>query len=174
MSLVTIHYQFAATGDYIFPIIIILAAIFQAFSQNKKKAEIVKANRQKTMGEVWQDEEYQDDSPPQKPRSSSPFGSFFEQIETMLDPDLSKETQSGDDSHSPQREVVKPAVSSNVMHSNITEDELNKEMQKDHSSLNKNQPVKEKNTVKIRRSIRAGFDMKKAVIYSEILNRKYS
>jgi len=168
------HIQYAAIGDYIFLIIIVLASIIQAISQNKKKAEIARAGQQKAKGQAWQEEDYQEDKPQEQPQEDSPFGSFFDEIEKVFIPELPGEEQSNNQNNFPEKETVNQQSVNPALHSNITEEELNKEMQKDHSALAKSQQVKEERPVIKKRFIRAGFDLKKAVIYSEILNRKYS
>ena len=171
MSVVTLQYQSAAIGDYIFLIIVVLASIIQAISKNRKKAELEKADRDDAGNEAWQDEDNQDRPRREPPKNESPFGSFFDEVEKMIIPEMPKEEPSMDKGYFPE---TKMKSANATLHSNITEEELNKELEKDNSSLNKKQPVVEKNPVKIKRSLREGFSLKKAVIYSEILNRKYS
>ena len=77
MLLDSIHYLNAAIGDYIFLIIIILASIIQAISQNRKKAEIAKAAQQKTREKAWQDEETKEDKRQEVTQEESPLVSLL-------------------------------------------------------------------------------------------------
>jgi len=174
MYLVSILYQNAAIGDYIFLVIIILASIIQAISQNRKKAEIAKTNQQRSEEEAWQNEENQDDRSDEQQQEESPFGSLFDEIEKVFTPQLPGDEQSKSQDNLSQKSIGNRQSSDTTLHSNITEEELNKELQKEHSALDKTQQVREIMPVRKRRFVRAGFDLKKAVIYSEILNRKYS
>jgi hypothetical protein len=56
----------------------------------------------------------------------------------------------------------------------LTEEELKRELQKNYSIIGKSHPVKEEELVVRKRIITTGFSLKRAVIYSGILNRKYS
>ena len=174
MYLDSIHYQSAAIGDYIFLIIIVLASIIQAISQNRKKAEILKAEQQKTRGKARQEEEYEDENPHEQRQEESPFGSFFDEIEKVFIPELPGEEQSGSQNNLPEKETGNQQPVNTTLHSNITEEELNLELQKDYSALDKTQQEKEVKPIVRKRFLTAGFDLKRAVIYSEILNRKYS
>ena len=174
MCLDSIQYHYAAAGDYIFLIIIVLASIIQAYTQNKKKAEMKRAVLPDDIYNDEQAEGDQNDLPRKLPRNDSPFGSFLDQMEKMLVPDISEREQSRDDNDIPEKKAVNRVGGSITRPSNITEDELNKEMQKNYSALDSYQPLKDSNPVKPKRRFREGFNMKKAVIYSEILNRKYS
>jgi hypothetical protein len=174
MPLDSIHYLNAAIGDYIFLIIIILASIIQAISQNRKKTEMAKAIQQKTRTDAWQDEEIQQDAHQEATQEESPLGSFFDEIEKVFIPEMPGNEQSRSQNSTPDQEIVNQQADRPALHSNITEGELQKELQKDYSAIDKNQVPKEVKPVIGRRILAAGFDLKKAIIYSEILNRKYS
>jgi len=174
MCLDFIQYHYAAVGDYIFLIIIVLASIIQAYNQNRKKAEMKRAVLPEEIVNDEQAEGEQDDSPRKLPRNDSPFGSFLDQMEKMLVPDISEREQSGDENDIPEKKAVNRFGGSITRPSNITEDELNMEMQKNYTAFDTYKPSKELNPVKSKRRFREGFNMKKAVIYAEILNRKYS
>jgi hypothetical protein len=174
MLLDSIHYLNAAIGDYIFLIVIILASIIQAISQNRKKAEIAKAEQQKTREKAWQDEEIQEDKHQEMTQEESPLGSFFDEMEKVFIPELPDNEQSGGGNGVPDQEIVNQQADNPALNSNITEAELQKELHKDYSVIDKIQQSKEANPVVRKRILAAGFDLKKAIIYSEILNRKYS
>lgn len=169
MYLDSIYYQFAGIGDYIFLIIIVIVVIIQAISQSRKKEELAKAEQQKTRKAAWDDEETLMEEAREEPRDNSPFGSFFDEIEKVFVPELPHEEQSMNQDDEGHKQLEPPVLSSI-----ISEEELNGELQKDHSALNKNQPVKEEKPVARKGILVTGFSLKKAVIYSEILNRKYT
>jgi FtsZ-interacting cell division protein ZipA len=152
-----------AFGDYIFLIIIVVASIIQAIVQKNKKEEIQKAERRKQI-----DRELAEDEPAEEyPMEQEEGGSIFDRMEKMLMPE-------------PYVEEVKPKVQKTVA-SKKEEDALKYDIQNYKMFEGENaEPPKiepEKKSVQtgkiIKTRLSRTFDLKKAVIYSEVLNRKY-
>jgi len=177
MELSFYQFQQGAVGDYIFLILIVLASIAQAFSQKKKKDE-EKANRQRRLDRELEetDEEYER----QYEEKNQPDGSFFDQVEKMLNPDLPEyepepvkksvilEKKSDIEEKKDKLKQMQTSLSSY-----ITDEEHNAEIQKEYPGKPPIQQPNEIKSVKVRTGIRKGFNLKEAVIYSEVLNRKF-
>ena len=177
MDLIFIQYQYSAIGDYIFLILIVLASIAQAFSQKKKKDE-AKAQRQRSLNREL--DETDDEYERQEDSYDQPAGSFLDQMEKMFNPDLPEDefkpveknviTEKKSDIQEKKEQLAKMQKS---LSSYISEEEHKAEIEKEHPGKPLVQQTKEIKPIKIRQRIREGFDLKKAVIYSEVLNRKY-
>ena len=177
MELSFYQYQQGAVGDYIFLILIVLASIAQAFSQRKKKVEEQAQRHRRLEKELEEtDEAYER----QYEEKEQPAGSFFDQMEKMFDPDLPEDEpepvrksiiiEKKSDIESKKEELKKMQTS---LSSYITDEEHNAEIQKEYPGKSPMLPTKEIESLEVRKRIREGFNLKKAVIYSEVLNRKY-
>ncbi len=168
MNLDSIYYQNAGIGDFLFIILIFLAVIIQLISQSRKKSELAKAIREKESREEVEDD-YWDNEPSGQSQDNSPSGSFFDGLEKVFVPEMPHESPTMnydiEENKQPEPDIHNPVTS---------EVELNWELQKDHSALNMNQTVKVEKPILRKRNYKKEFCLKRAVIYSEILNRKYN
>lgn len=163
MDLNFIQLKMNAFGDYIFLIIIVVASIIQAIVQKNKKEEIQKAERRKQI-----DRELEEGEPVEGyPMEQEEGGSIFDRMEKMLLPE-------------PYVEEIKPKIHKTVASKKEEEagkyDIQNYKMfEGENAGPPKTEP--EKKSVQRGKMIKPGlsrtFDLKKAVIYSEVLNRKY-
>lgn len=152
-----------AFGDYIFLIVIVVASIVQAFVQKNKKEEAQKAERRRQIDRELEGE----DSSEAYPMETEEGGSIFDRMEKMLMPELPPEE-------------VKPIVQQTVA-SKKKEDSLKYDIQNYKMYEGENaEPPKIKSEINPAQSkkeapkrLSRAFDLKKAVIYSEVLNRKY-
>lgn len=158
-----IQLTMSAFGDYIFLIIIVVASIIQAIVQKNKKEEIQKAERRKQI-----DRELEEDEPVEGyPMEQEEGGSLFDRMEKMLLPE-------------PYVEEVKPEVQKTIA-SKKEEDALKYDIQNYKMFVGEN--VESPKTEPEKKIVQPGkivkprlsrtFNLKKAVIYSEVLNRKY-
>ena len=164
----SIYFQNAGIGDFLFLILIFLAVIIQAISQSRKKSELAKTIQEKERSKAGEDN-YWDDESDEQPQENSHSGSFFDELEKVFVHEMPQESLSMSYDNE-ENEQSEPEVHSPI----ISEEELNQELQKNHSALNINQTVKEEKPILRKRNFKKGFCLKKAVIYSEILNRKYN
>ena len=173
MSINSILIQSAAIGDYLFMILIVAASIIQAISQNKKK---------KALSEITQEKEGQiDSSTPEvigsKPETmkgyESPGDSIFDSIQKMLIPSFEEEKHVWGDDY-PEAGEDEKIIKAPVDLSKNTEEELMHDIEERHVELITAKPVNEIQAIRYKSKIRDGFSLRKAVVYSEILNRKYT
>lgn len=155
--------KMSAIGDYIFLIIIVVASIVQAIMQKNKKEEAQKAERRKQVDRELNDEEPLEEYPMEHEEG----GSIFDRMEKMLMPEL-------------PLEEVKPKVQKTIA-SKKEEDAAKYDIQNykmfegENAEPPKIEPDKKSVQPKkiIKPRLQHTFDLKKAVIYSEVLNRKY-
>lgn len=157
----------AGFGDYIFIILIILATIAQAVAQQRKK-ERLKQLEQNEGPDEWQQKprpnRQREVYNPMDEKHEEPSGTFFDRMEEIFDPI--------------QYSPSEPEPS-------YYEEELEKEQEKVEEILKKNEATPmpgdvttqsvyhRKKKTSLKKNIRHDFDARKAVIYSEILKRKY-
>ncbi len=163
MDLNFIQYEMNAFGDYIFLIIIVVASIVQAIVQKNKKEEAAKAERRKSVERELQEEDY----PEEFPRQEESGGTFFEQMERMLMPELPTEEKQPELQPEVPKKKEEIVRESSIQNYKMFEGEVH-EFQKNLSGT-KSQQTKEPIKPRVSRM----FNLKKAVIYSEVLNRKY-
>jgi len=158
-----IQIKMSAFGDYIFLIIIVIASIVQAIVQKNKKEEAEKAERRKSVEKELEDNE----EPEEYSSGEGTGGSIFENMEKMVIPELLNEEKQ------PQvKEIVDSKNWENIEESINQKYKMfkgeNKEIPKIQPETKSPQPKG-----KINLKIFGNFNLKKAVIYSEVLNRKY-
>jgi hypothetical protein len=171
VNLVIFHQ--AAIGDYIFLIMIVLASVIQAISQNKKK----KALREPVQTGRVQTSNPQDDVLQKKAETGTgndkPFDTIFDSIGRVLVPDFE------DESHTWGDDYPVTATERKNQYEVVDYSDIAKALSADYVASEHMEPVIPKpvtlNPVSSYRPLfRDGFNLKKAVIYSEILNKKYS
>jgi hypothetical protein len=166
-------FQTAEIGDYIFLVLVIVASIVQSITQNKKKKGMQDmANRE---GQVSQrsDNEYDQKGIESIPKSIVPEETVWDTFEKMVVTGLEDEGhiwgEDYTDTVGKDHELEKKANLAQA----ISEEQINQVIARNKPLTevpNVNEPVISKG----RHWARGGFNLRKAVVYSEILNRKYS
>lgn len=162
--------QTAGLGDYVFLILIILASIFQSINQNKKKREMAE------MGKKQADEDSSDEE--SFPREFIPK---LEEVEIPAAPSQKFEgevvlTEKGnhpyqwDDDYSEEEPMPIPPVLNKFQ---IKSASMIPDPGQSFSSQVPASPVAV-NVPRRSKLRQGGFTLRKAVVYSEILNQKYS
>ena len=174
MNLNSIIFQYAAIGDYLFLILIVVASIIQTISQNKKKKALQEVAQKKKEQNNSQTTDVMERRPETMTGYDTPIDNIFDSIEKMLVPELEDGKHIwGDDYRETETENknAKEVVGS----SNNKEEKLNQNIEGKHTELIPHKSVTGGiPTVSYKSSIREGFSLRKAVVYSEILNRKYT
>lgn len=131
--------------DYIFLIIAIILSVLGAVNNKKKKARA---------------QQNMDDQEPKRETRPSVFEQLFE--DSFFDEEIKEKpvTKQNVTPQSPKK------VQTTGYRANYSAPRTKTEMKKKQSDFKKSSKT-------IRKSIRSDFSLKKAVIYSEILNRKY-
>lgn len=172
MSVNSVIFLYASIGDYLFLIMIVVASIIQAISQNKKK----KAMQELAKNEAGKGNNQTDFLPGKRPEiltdSDGPFDNIFDSIDKMIitEPEVKKHIWGDDYPETVKEQNKEVEVDDN---SNMAKERAIRSFAEKQSELIPSQPVKLNLNVRYKTRIREGFSMKKAVIYSEILNRKY-
>jgi hypothetical protein len=173
MSINSILFQSAAIGDYLFLILIVVASIIQSITQNKKK---------KALREITQEKDGQiNSSIPEvlgsKPETmkgyETPTDSIFDSIQKMLNPSFEDEKHVWGDDY-PQTEEEKKNMKEQEDLSKNVKVELVHDIEERPTELIASKPINENQAIRYKSKIRDGFSLRKAVVYSEILNRKYT
>jgi hypothetical protein len=164
--------QTADIGDYIFLILVVAASLIQAFSQNRKKAMMKKDDEMKPRSPHPFDNMEEFDQPA-RPQSSkeSPFGSFFDQLDDILGEEGTPTVVV----NKPKPVVKKepnPAEEMAARYAALHLAENEKMAKEGQHAIDTNILTHEPKPL-LARKIREKINMRQAVIYSEILNRKY-
>jgi len=173
MNINSVLFQTAAMGDYLFLIMIVLASIIQAIIQNNKKKVLQDQEQRKIVQNRGQAPEVMG----YKPERMSGYEPIADNIFDPVDHIFNFEPQDdehnwGDDYLVSEPEEKKPEV---TVESTIgSADKLTREMMEKQSAPPVQKPVKNISATSYKSGIRNGFSLRKAVIYSEILNRKYT
>jgi hypothetical protein len=172
MNINSVLFQTAAFGDYIFLIMIVLASIIQAIAQNKKKKVLMEQDQERMVRSDNQAPEVMGQKPERMSGYDIPADNIFDAVGRMLTPEPEeKEHIWGDD----YLETLTAEKNAKVPVESTTssEEKLIPGITEKSTLLFPPKPVKvPASSYKSR--IREGFSLKKAVIYSEILNRKYT
>lgn len=175
-------FQYASIGDYVFLIMIVVISIIQAIAQNKKKKELMEQERQKPFQRKTDNSDEYDPEAAPMPEYDLPGDSIYDSFENILIPDTAEaEDESkhkwGDDysEPSPKKQVATESKINTI--SQRISGYAEKLLPATDTNVQNGLPAKlhnepPANTRKQR--IREGFNLRKAVIYSEILNRKYT
>jgi hypothetical protein len=164
--------QTAGIGDYIFLILVVAASLIQAFSQNRKKAMMKKEGELKPSSpHPFDDMDEFDQSPRPQPSRESPFGSFFDQLDDILGEEGTRTIVA----QKPKVTVMKEPKPVEELAARYTAMHLaeNEPMVKEGQQAIDTSILKVPTEPSSRRNIREKINMRQAVIYSEILNRKY-
>ena len=169
----SVIFQYASLGDYLFLILVIIASIIQAFTQNRKK----KALQDRTPKPIRTADRPYVEVLEKKPETmkgyESPLDNIFDSIERVLTPEVEEENYEWEDDNS-------EAVTNEKIAKQEEEDMVRlMEQKKPLTTEPFNTVVPQEKDVRIpankyKTGIRANFSLRKAVVYSEILNRKYS
>lgn len=171
------HYIFLKVdaGDYIFILLAVVAAIAQAFNKKKAGAQPVKEVGEKQYP-------YEEDIPDSQPAPTnrSPFDPFldiWEEEPAKKTPNVPVEIKAELKKYvSTASQRAKAETQSFVKSSVITPEEYAEETKADHRALDKKilkESSEEISQHPLIQKYKTGFSLRKAVIYSEILNRKY-
>jgi hypothetical protein len=172
MNVNSILVQYASVGDYLFLIMIVLASIIQSIAQNRKKKALEKLTQDQAQQKPGELADIMETRPEKMTGYERPLDNIFDSIERILVPELANEKYIWSEDYSvKQAEVVTPSepISDFV----TTEGKTISSIAEREAERISAEPLVQKNIVSYKSRIRADFSLKKAVIYSEILNKKY-
>ncbi|PSK85562.1 hypothetical protein [Prolixibacter denitrificans] len=159
----------AGVGDYVFIILIIVVSIVQAINKQRKK-ERMKQMQDNGGNNGWeQPKQQREPYNPMDEKREDPFGTLFDRMEEVFDPVQYPSQEPEPEMEMTNNKVGQPEISNKKVEEIITKSRQAK-MPGDITATSvyhkgKKEPLK--------KSIRRDFDPRKAVIYSEIINRKY-
>ena len=173
MNVNAIIFQYAAIGDYLFLIMIAIASIIQAISQNKKKKELQEPPQKITMQTKASVPEVLETKSETMKGYEAPVHNIFDSIEQFLVPGVEDEKYNWDDDFAAAK-TAEENKEGEFESTHQKEIKLNSEIAAQNSL-----PISQKNVsdipiVRYKSRIRDGFNLRKAIVYSEILNRKYT
>jgi len=173
MNVSAIIFQHAEIGDYLFLILIVIASIIQAISQNKKKKELQEKAQKKNMQIDTSVPEVLETKTETMKGYETPVHDIFASIEQFLVPEVDDQKYNWDDdlAEAKTAEENREEVFESTQHQEI---KLNSEIAAQNSLPISQKTVKDIRAVRYKSGIREGFTLRKAVVYSEILNRKYT
>ena len=172
MVINSIIIQQAAIGDYLFLIMIAVASIIQAISQNKKKKALLKMTQKEDVQTHPSVADVLDKKPETMKGYDSPMDNIFDSIQKILVPEFEGEKHIWGDDY-PEPTAAKKIDSADES-SGSSEAKLMRQIEERHTESKTSKPVTENQTIRYRSRLRDGFSLKKAIVYSEILNRKYT
>jgi hypothetical protein len=158
----------AGFGDYIFLILVIVASIVQAIVQQRKKQRL---KQMEDNGEQYKQEEprrRREVYNPMDEQRNDPFGTLFDRMEDMFDP-VQYPSNEPEPEMEPSYDVGKPEIDQKKVEEILKKAQATK-MPGDITAPSVYHKEKKDS---LKKSIRRDFDPRKAVIYSEIINRKY-
>lgn len=173
MSINSIIFQSAAIGDYLFLIMIVVASIIQSISQNRKKKALQEMTQKKNTQGNTSMPDVLEAEPETMKGYDSPVGNIFESIQKMLIPEFEEEKHVLDDDFPvtvAEKKIIKETDQTPVN----AEEKLMREIDERHKELVTPKPVTDIPAISRKTRMREGFNLRKAVVYSEILNRKYT
>ncbi|NEW82185.1 MAG: hypothetical protein GZ094_07450 [Mariniphaga sp.] len=173
MNVNSIVFQYAAIGDYLFLILIVIASIIQAITQNKKKKELQEAARKKNMQTDTSVPEVLETRSETMKGYEAPVHNIFDSIEQFLVPEVEDEKYDWEDdlAEAKTAEENREEVFESTHQQEL---KLNSEIAAQNTLPISQKPVSDIAAVRYKSRIRDGFTLRKAVVYSEILNRKYT
>lgn len=173
MNINSVLFQTAAIGDYLFLIMIVLASIIQAIIQNNKKKVIQEQEQRKILQNRGQASEVMGYNPERMSGYEPIADNIFDPVDRIFNPEPEDDEHYwGDDYLVTEPEEKKPEVT--VESSIGSADKLTREVMEKQATPAAQKPVKNISAPGYKSGIRNGFSLRKAVIYSEILNRKYT
>ena len=178
MNINSIIFQYAAVGDYLFLIMVVVASVIQMITQNKKKNALQKLVQKKKEQNNGQTTDVMERRPETMTGYDTPVDNIFDSIERILVPELEDGQHVWGDDY-PETEYEKKnandlAVNSNNSDVNNTEEKITRNVEGKQAELIPQKSLTDIPARRYRSGIRDGFSLRKAVVYSEILNRKYT
>ncbi len=172
MEFNSVIFQYAAIGDYIFLIMIVVVSIIQAITQNRKKRALLEQEQGRPVQKNAQTFRDYEKEPETMAGYETPLDNIYDSIERTLTPEIENEEYGWDDDYAEEEQEEKHEKE--VKSTKYQPEKLIPERVEISPSFLT--PASEvKLPVKIRKvGIKEGFSLRKAVVYSEILNRKYS
>ncbi|GET32404.1 hypothetical protein PbJCM13498_12670 [Prolixibacter bellariivorans] len=158
----------AGFGDYIFLILVIVASVVQAIVQQRKKQRL---KQMEDNGEQYNHEEpkrQREVYNPMDEQREDPFGTLFDHMEEMFDP-VQYPSNEPEPQMEPSYDTGKPEIDQKKVEEILKKAQATK-MPGDITAPSVYHKEKKDS---LRKNIRRDFDPRKAVIYSEIINRKY-
>jgi hypothetical protein len=173
MSINSVIFHYASVGDYIFLIAIVVASIIQSIAQNKKKKALEAIAQKNDRESDRQYEDLTEETTENTASSDRPLDTIFDSFERILIPEIDQANYNWGDDYAEAVTVEKNENDSNEA-INIPEEKYMPVYE-----VQKVMPIPSQSSVyypkvSYRSKIRAEFTLKKAVVFSEILNRKYS
>jgi len=172
MNINSIIFQQAAIGDYLFLILIVVASIIQAITQNKKKKEIQETVQKKNMQTNASVPEVLETKTETMKGYEAPVHDIFDSIEQFLVPEVEDGKYNWDDDFADAK--TDEGNREDVLESTHPQENLNSEISAQNMLPIPQKTVTDIPAVRYKSRIRDGFTLRKAVVYSEILNRKYT
>jgi len=173
MNVNAIIFQYAAIGDYLFLIMIAIASIIQAIVQNKKKKELQETVPEKNMQTNTSVPEVLEAKTETMKGYEAPVHNIFDSIEQFLVPEVEDEKYNWDDDFA-EAKTAEENKEDEFESARKQEMKLNSEISAQNTLPISQKNVKDIPVVRYKSRIRDGFSLRKAVVYSEILNRKYT
>jgi len=173
MNIISILFQEAAIGDYLFLIMIVVVSIIQAITQNNKKKALQGLSQENKSRNKGQTTELQEYIPETMSGYEPPVDSIFDSVEKTPGLEIDKDIYDWDDDFA---EVAKAEKEEHeVIAGSINpEGKLHQNSEDQFKVDNVPKPVAANPKLRSIPGIRSGFSLRKAVIYSEILNNKYT
>ncbi len=172
MQFLLLKIQTAGVGDYIFLILIVVASLIQAFNQNRKKGKMQEEEEESPRKPHPFDDEEMEPFP-QQPRRESPYGPLFDQLDEILGEEGVPSVVVEKPKAKPLvRREEKPVETMAAQYSSMQMKEMADQLKEGQRVVDPSQITPTAGTLPVGK-IRSKINMRQAVIYSEILNRKY-
>ncbi len=175
MNINSILFQYASIGDYLFLIMIVVASIIQTIAQNKKKKAMQELASKEKYNTNNRSKDVIENDPEIMTSYEATEDTILNSLERILVPEQEVRTHIwGDDYLELPNENINP--NEEDRHFEKTENTMNRVIDQKPTETIPSLKVADFPDVRTRtRSrIRDGFTLRKAVVYSEILNRKYN
>jgi len=158
----------AGVGDYIFIILIIVVSIVQAINKQRKK-ERMKQTQDNGGNNSWEQPKRQREPyNPMDEKREDPFGTLFDRMEEMFDP-----VQYPSQEPEPEMEMTNKVGQPEISNKKVEEIIKKSREAKMPGDITATSVYHNEKKERLKNSIRRDFNPRKAVIYSEIINRKY-
>jgi len=172
MEFNSVIFQYASIGDYIFLIMIVVVSIIQAITQNKKKRALMDQEQARPAQKNAQTFRDYEKEPETMAGYETPLDNIFDSFERVLTPEIEDEKYGWGDDYAEEVKEEKPekeVKSTKYQTEKLIAERVEKSPVLLTPKSTAELPVKSRKS-----AIREGFSLRKAVIYSEILNRKYT
>ena len=159
----------AGVGDYIFIILIIIVSIVQAINKQRKKERMNQMNNHdRDTNRQEERRQRREVYHPMDEEQEDPFGRMFDRMEEIFDP-----VQYPSPEPEPREESVSKIGKPEIDEKRVQEILNKSREQKMPGDITSPSVYHQEKKEPLRKSIRRDFDPKKAIIYSEIIHRKY-